>query len=44
MPKDPKPDPTKDKEFQKVVTHFLKTPPKPRTQTEKKKPPKGDGK
>jgi hypothetical protein len=24
-----KPDPTKDPEFQKVVRHFLSTPPKP---------------
>jgi hypothetical protein len=24
-----KPDPTKDPEFQKVVRHFLNTPPKP---------------
>lgn len=29
MPKREKEDPTKDPEFQKVVRHFLSTPPKP---------------
>lgn len=29
MAKSPKSDPAKDPEFQKVVQHFLKTPPKP---------------
>ena len=34
MPKSP--DPTKDPEFQKVVRHFLSTPPKPHKTTAKK--------
>jgi hypothetical protein len=33
-----KPDPTKDPEFQKVVRHFLTTPPKPHKHLAKKKP------
>jgi hypothetical protein len=32
-----KPDPTKDPEFQKVVRHFLSTPPKPHKSSAKKK-------
>jgi hypothetical protein len=35
MAKSPKSDPTKDPEFQKVVSHFLKTPPE-RHDTKKK--------
>jgi hypothetical protein len=36
-----KPDPTKDPEFQKVVRHFLTTPPKPHKPIgEKKASPK----
>jgi hypothetical protein len=31
-----KPDPTKDPEFQKVIRHFLTTPPKPRKSLGKK--------
>jgi hypothetical protein len=31
-----KPDPTKDPEFQKVIRHFLTTPPKPHKDAGKK--------
>jgi hypothetical protein len=38
------PDPTKDPEFQGVIQHFLKTPPKPFTPKAKKKPSPVKGK
>jgi hypothetical protein len=35
-----KSDPTKDPEFQRVVQHFLNTPPKPHKPADKRKRPK----
>jgi hypothetical protein len=39
-----KPDPTKDAQFQGVIQHFLKNPPKPFTPKDKGKPSRPDPK